>query len=114
MAAIIISALISLMAWIEASAAAQQFDCVLTDTSGQLASENRAIVVAFDESAKTSEGAVRQSELQFQQRVDQQHSHKRASASTDRHSASCGSNTRQTRLSPNLDIAGEWRLATDR
>jgi hypothetical protein len=53
MAAIIIPALISLVAWIEASAAAQQFDCVLTDTAEQLASENRTIVVVFDESVKT-------------------------------------------------------------
>jgi hypothetical protein len=53
MAAIIIATLISLVAWIEASAAAQQFDCVLTDTAEQLGSENRAIVVVFDESAKT-------------------------------------------------------------
>jgi hypothetical protein len=53
MAAIIIATLISLVAWIEASAAAQQFDCVLTDTAEQLGSENRTIVVVFDESAKT-------------------------------------------------------------
>lgn len=43
----------SLVAWIEPSAAAQQLDCVLTDTAEQLGSENRTIVVVFDESAKT-------------------------------------------------------------
>jgi hypothetical protein len=53
LAAIIVPALISLVAWIEASAAAQEFDCVLTDTAEQLGSENRTIVVVFDESAKT-------------------------------------------------------------
>ena len=52
-AATIVPALISLVAWIEASAAAQQLDCVLTDTAEKLGSENRAIVVVFDESAKT-------------------------------------------------------------
>jgi len=51
-AAVIIAALVSLVAWTKASAT-QQFDCVLTDTAEQLSSENRAIVVAFDESAKT-------------------------------------------------------------
>jgi hypothetical protein len=50
-AAIIVPMLMSLVVW--ASAAAQQFDCVLTDTADQLSSENRSIVVVFDESAKT-------------------------------------------------------------
>jgi hypothetical protein len=51
--ATIVPALMSLVAWIEASAAAQQLDCVLTDTAEKLGSENRTIVVMFDESAKT-------------------------------------------------------------
>lgn len=53
LAATIVSVLISLVASIEASAAGQRFDCVLTDTSEELASENRVIVVVFDGSAKT-------------------------------------------------------------
>lgn len=36
-----------------AGAAPQQFDCVLTDTANQLASENRPIAVSFDDAAKT-------------------------------------------------------------
>jgi len=52
-AAIIVPVLISLVAWIEASAGAQQLDCVLTDTAEQLGAENRALVIMFDESAKT-------------------------------------------------------------
>ena len=36
-----------------AFAALQRFDCVLTDTAEQLASENRTIVVMVDESAKS-------------------------------------------------------------
>lgn len=36
-----------------ASAAAQQLDCVLTDTADQLGSESRPIGVVFDENAKT-------------------------------------------------------------
>jgi hypothetical protein len=53
MASIMLAALLSLVAWTEALAVAQQFDCVLTDTAEQLASENRATVVVFDESVKT-------------------------------------------------------------
>ncbi len=53
MTAAIMAALLSGSAWTGASAAPQQFDCVLTDTAEQLASENRAIVVVFDQSGKT-------------------------------------------------------------
>lgn len=36
-----------------ASAAPQQLNCVLTDTADHLASENRPVIVIFDDAAKT-------------------------------------------------------------
>ena len=51
-AAIIVGVLMTV--WTAAaSAAPQQLDCVLTDTEGNPGSENRPIVVVFDEDAKT-------------------------------------------------------------
>lgn len=47
------SALISLVTSTEAIAAAQHFECVLTDTADQLASENHEVVVVLDESARS-------------------------------------------------------------
>ena len=53
-AAMIVGALATVMVWnAAASAAPQQLDCVLTDTEGKPGSENRPIVVVFDEDAKT-------------------------------------------------------------
>ena len=53
-AAMIVGALATVMVWNAAAAAApQQLDCVLTDTEGKRGSENRPIVVVFDEDAKT-------------------------------------------------------------
>jgi hypothetical protein len=48
-----IIALSSLVISTEAFAAEQRLDCVLTDTAEQLASENRAVSVEFDENTKT-------------------------------------------------------------
>ncbi len=53
-AATIGGALAMVLAWTAAAAAApQQLECVLTDTEGKPGSENRPIVVVFDEDAKT-------------------------------------------------------------
>ena len=53
-AAMIGGALAMVLVWTAAaSAAPQQLDCVLTDTEGNPGSENRPIVVVFDEDAKT-------------------------------------------------------------
>ena len=53
-AAMIGGALGMVLVWTAAaSAAPQQFDCVLTDTDGKPGSENRPIVVLFDVDAKT-------------------------------------------------------------
>ena len=47
-------AMVVLLVWNAAAfAAAQQLNCVLTDTQQKPGSEKRAIVVTFDESAKT-------------------------------------------------------------
>ena len=53
-AAIIVGVLMTVLAWTAAaSAAPQQLDCVLTDTEAKPGSENRPIVVVFDEDGKT-------------------------------------------------------------
>jgi hypothetical protein len=53
-AAIIVNALLTTSAWTtDASAESQQFNCILTDTEARPRSENRSIVVVFDEDAKT-------------------------------------------------------------
>lgn len=52
-AAIVGTALIAILVPAAASATSQQLDCVLTDTAGQLGSENRPIVISFDEDAKS-------------------------------------------------------------
>ncbi|MDR3421436.1 MAG: hypothetical protein P4L80_09390 [Xanthobacteraceae bacterium] len=50
----IVYTLLTASAWIvEASAAPQQLNCILTDTEAQPGSENRPIIVVFDEDAKT-------------------------------------------------------------
>lgn len=51
--AVITTALIATPGIREASAAMQQLDCVLTDIGTQPGSENRAVAVMFDETAKT-------------------------------------------------------------
>ena len=52
-AAIIVGVLMTVLAWTAAaSAAPQQLDCVLTDTEAKPGSENRPIVVVFDEDKK--------------------------------------------------------------
>ena len=53
-AAVFVYALLTASAWIaDASAEPQKFNCVLTDKETQPGSENRPIVVVFDEDAKT-------------------------------------------------------------
>ena len=44
---------LTLVALRTASAAPQQLNCVLTDTADQLASENRPLILIFDDAAKT-------------------------------------------------------------
>ncbi|MGA8615913.1 MAG: hypothetical protein WB760_30360 [Xanthobacteraceae bacterium] len=49
----IVTALIAITAWTAgASAQSQQLNCTLTDTADQLGSENRPIIITFDQDAK--------------------------------------------------------------
>ncbi len=53
-AAMIVGVLMTVLVWTAAaSAAPQRLDCVLTDTEAKPGSENRPVVVVFDENNKT-------------------------------------------------------------
>ena len=55
----------SLMISATAFAGEQRFDCVLTDTAEQLASENHAVSIVLDEDHQNSQGAGWQSSYSF-------------------------------------------------